>query len=112
MLQPLNRFLLLQPVWLPTVLFIPLLYALGWLAAVPLTLLWPANGSALSHRNGAEFCAVPPGYAPMGSLAVVRTTALGGLVGELPAHSPLGRSAAARAGLLEGGFHGAAADRE
>ena len=39
MQQPLNRFLLLQPVWLPTVLFIPLLYALGWLAAVPLTLL-------------------------------------------------------------------------
>ena len=39
MQQPLNRFLLLQPVWLPTVLFIPLLYAMGWLAAVPLTLL-------------------------------------------------------------------------
>ena len=39
MQQPLNRFLLLHPVWLPTVLFIPLLYALGWLAAVPLTLL-------------------------------------------------------------------------
>ena len=39
MQRPLNRFLLLQPVWLPTVLFIPLLYALGWLAAVPLTLL-------------------------------------------------------------------------
>jgi len=39
MQQPLNSFLLLQPVWLPTVLFIPLLYALGWLAAVPLTLL-------------------------------------------------------------------------
>ncbi|MGA0291765.1 MAG: CPBP family intramembrane glutamic endopeptidase, partial [Synechococcus sp.] len=39
MKQLLNRFLLLQPVWLPTVLFIPLLYALGWLAAVPLTLL-------------------------------------------------------------------------
>ena len=39
MQQLLNRFLLLQPVWLPTVLFIPLLYALGWLAAVPLTLL-------------------------------------------------------------------------
>ena len=39
MQQPLNRFLLLQPVWLPTVLFIPLLYAVGWLAAVPLTLL-------------------------------------------------------------------------
>ena len=39
MLQPLNRFLLLQPFWLPTVLFIPLLYALGRLAAVPLTLL-------------------------------------------------------------------------
>ena len=39
MQQPLNRLLLLQPVWLPTVLFIPLLYALGWLAAVPLTLI-------------------------------------------------------------------------
>ena len=39
MQQPLNRFLLLQPAWLPTVLFIPLLYAMGWLAAVPLTLL-------------------------------------------------------------------------
>ena len=37
-MQPLNRFLLLQPAWLPTVCFIPLLYALGWLAAVPLTL--------------------------------------------------------------------------
>ena len=37
MMKPLNRFLLLQPAWLPTVLFIPLLYALGWLAAVPLT---------------------------------------------------------------------------
>ena len=35
----LNRFLLLQPAWLPTVLFIPLLYAIGWLAALPLTLL-------------------------------------------------------------------------
>ena len=35
----LNRFLLLQPAWLPTVVFIPLLYALGWLAALPLTLL-------------------------------------------------------------------------
>ena len=39
MQQPLNRLLLLQPAWLPTVLFIPLLYALGWLAAFPLTLL-------------------------------------------------------------------------
>ena len=39
MQQPLNRFLLLQPAWLPTVLFIPLLYVLGWLAAGPLTLL-------------------------------------------------------------------------
>ena len=39
MMQPLNRFLLLQPAWLAPVLFIPLLYALGWLAAVPLTLL-------------------------------------------------------------------------
>ena len=39
MTQLLDRFLLLQPAWLPTVLFIPLLYAAGWLAAVPLTLL-------------------------------------------------------------------------
>ena len=38
MTQLLNRFLLLQPAWLPTVCVIPLLYALGWLAAVPLTL--------------------------------------------------------------------------
>ncbi len=35
----LNGFLLLQPVWLPTLLFIPLLYALGWIAAAPFTLL-------------------------------------------------------------------------
>ena len=39
MTQLLNRFLLLQPTWLPTLLFIPLLYALGWISAVPLTLL-------------------------------------------------------------------------
>ena len=32
---------------------------------------WPSNGSALTHRNGAEFCAVPPCDAPMGSTAVV-----------------------------------------
>ena len=35
----LNGLLLLQPAWLPTVLFIPLLYALGWMAALPLTLI-------------------------------------------------------------------------
>ncbi len=39
MTKLLDRFLLLQPVWLSTLLFIPLLYALGWLTAVPLTLL-------------------------------------------------------------------------
>ena len=39
MTQLLDRFLLLQPAWLPTALFIPLLYVLGWLAALPLTLL-------------------------------------------------------------------------
>ena len=38
MQKALNRFLLLQPAWLPTVLFIPLLYALGWLTAFPLML--------------------------------------------------------------------------
>ena len=47
--QLLNRFLLLQPAWLPTVLFIPLLYALGWIAAVPLTLLGlPAHQVSLT----------------------------------------------------------------
>ena len=52
--QLLNRFLLLQPAWLPTVLFIPLLYALGWIAAVPLTLIGlpadqvPLTGTVLS----------------------------------------------------------------
>lgn len=35
----LDRFLWLQPVWLPTALFIPLLYALGWIGALPLTLI-------------------------------------------------------------------------
>ena len=35
----LKGFLLLQPAWLPTVLFIPLLYALGWMAACSLTLV-------------------------------------------------------------------------
>ena len=49
MMKPLNRFLLLQPAWLPTVLLIPLLYALGWLAAVPLTLLGlPSNQVSLT----------------------------------------------------------------
>ena len=49
MKKPLNRFLLLQPAWLPTVLFIPLLYALGWLAAVPLTLVGlPAHQVSLT----------------------------------------------------------------
>jgi len=66
MKQPLNRFLLLQPAWLPTLLFIPLLYALGWLAAVPLTLLGlPAHqvsltGTALSF---ALFLLVMPRWA-------------------------------------------------
>ena len=49
MKQLLNRFLLLQPAWLPTVLFIPLLYALGWIAAVPLTLIGlPADQVSLT----------------------------------------------------------------
>ena len=49
MQKALNRFLLLQPAWLCTVLFIPLLYALGWLAAVPLTLLGlPADQVSLT----------------------------------------------------------------
>ena len=37
MLQLLNRFLLLQPAWLPTILLVPILYALGWIEAKALT---------------------------------------------------------------------------
>ena len=49
MKQLLNRFLLLQPPWLPTVLFIPLLYALGWITAAPLTLIGlPADQVSLT----------------------------------------------------------------
>ncbi|WP_392346499.1 CPBP family intramembrane glutamic endopeptidase [Parasynechococcus sp.] len=49
MQQPLNRFLLLQPAWLPTVLFIPLLYALGWFTSIPLTLVGlPADQVSLT----------------------------------------------------------------
>ena len=68
MLQPLNRFLLLQPVWLPTVLFIPLLYALGWLAAVPLTLLGlPAERVSLTGTvlSFALFLLVMPRWATL-----------------------------------------------
>ena len=49
MQRALNRFLLLQPAWLPTFLFIPLLYALGWVTAVPLTLVGlPAHQVSLT----------------------------------------------------------------
>lgn len=49
MIRLLDRFLLLQPRWLSTILFIPLLYALGWLSAVPLTLLgMPAERVSLT----------------------------------------------------------------
>ena len=68
MLQPLNRFLLLQPVWLPTVLFIPLLYAVGWLAAVPLTLLGlPAERVSLTGTvlSIALFLLVMPRWATL-----------------------------------------------
>ena len=68
MLQPLNRFLLLQPFWLPTVLFIPLLYAVGWLAAVPLTLLGlPAERVSLTGTvlSFALFLLVMPRWATL-----------------------------------------------
>ncbi len=49
MMKPLNRLLLLQPAWLPTVLLIPLLYALGWLAATTLMVLGlPADQVSLT----------------------------------------------------------------
>jgi len=66
--QLLNRFLLLQPAWLPTVLFIPLLYALGWIAAVPLTLLGlPAHQVSLTGTvlSFALFLMVMPRWAAM-----------------------------------------------
>ena len=48
-MKPLNRLLLLQPAWLPTVLLIPLLYALGWLAATTLMVLGlPADQVSLT----------------------------------------------------------------
>ena len=49
MIRLLDRFLLLQPRWLSTILFIPLLYALGWLAAILLTVLGlPYNAVSLT----------------------------------------------------------------
>ena len=49
MIRLLDRFLLLQPRWLSTILFIPLLYALGWLAAMLLTVLGlPYNAVSLT----------------------------------------------------------------
>ena len=68
MMKPLNRFLLLQPAWLPTVLLIPLLYALGWLAAVPLTLLGlPADQISLTGTvlSFVLFLLVMPQWAAM-----------------------------------------------
>ena len=45
----LDRFLLLRPRWLPTLLFIPLLYGVGWVIAVPLMLVGlPENQVSLT----------------------------------------------------------------
>ena len=66
MQQLLNRFLLLQPAWLPTVLFIPLLYAMGWIAATPLMLIGlPANQVSLTGTvlSFALFLLVLPSWA-------------------------------------------------
>ena len=68
MQKALNRFLLLQPAWLPTVLFIPVLYALGWLAAVPLTLVGlPAHQVSLTGTllTFALFLLVMPRWAAL-----------------------------------------------
>ena len=68
MKQLLNRFLLLQPAWLPTVLFIPLLYAFGWIAAVPLTLIGlPADQVSLTGTvlSFVLFLLVMPRWAAM-----------------------------------------------
>ena len=80
MKQPLNRFLLLQPAWLPTLLFIPLLYALGWLAAVPLTLLGlPAHQVSLTGTvlSFALFLLVIPRWAAVRWAAKQPWAALG-----------------------------------
>ena len=64
----LKGFLLLQPAWLPTVLFIPLLYALGWITACSLTLVGlPTDQVSLSGTvlSFVLFLLVMPRWAAM-----------------------------------------------
>ena len=106
MQQPLNRFLLLQPVWLPTVLFIPLLYALGWLAAVPLTLLGlpmdqlSLTGTVLSF---ALFLLVLPRWAAL-RWSESRPWAALGICGATPQERPTPAAALLKGLLIAAGL--------
>ncbi len=106
MQQPLNRFLLLQPAWLPTVLFIPLLYALGWLAAVPLTLLGlpmdqlSLTGTVLSF---ALFLLVLPRWAAM-RWSESRPWAALGICGATPQERPTPAAALLKGLLIAAGL--------
>ena len=106
MQQPLNRFLLLQPAWLPTVLFIPLLYALGWLAAVPLTLLGlpmdqlSLTGTVLSF---ALFLLVLPRWAAL-RWSESRPWAALGICGATPQERPTPAAALLKGLLIAAGL--------
>ena len=106
MQQPLNRLLLLQPAWLPTVLFIPLLYALGWLAAVPLTLLGlpmdqlSLTGTVLSF---ALFLLVLPRWAAL-RWSESRPWAALGICGATPQERPTPAAALLKGLLIAAGL--------
>ena len=102
----LNRFLLLQPAWLTTVLFIPLLYALGWLAAVPLTLLGlpmdqlSLTGTVLSF---ALFLLVLPRWAAL-RWSESRPWAALGICGATPQERPTPAAALLKGLLIAAGL--------
>ena len=106
MQQPLNRFLLLQPAWLPTVLFIPLLYALGWLAAVPLTLLGlPTDQLSLTGTvlSFALFLLVLPRWAAL-RWSESRPWAALGICGATPQERPTPAAALLKGLLIAAGL--------
>ena len=106
MQQPLNRFLLLQPAWLPTVLFIPLLYAMGWLAAVPLTLLGlPTDQLSLTGTvlSFALFLLVMPRWAAL-RWSEPRPWAALGIRGAKPQEQPAPAAALLKGLLIAAGL--------
>ena len=106
MQQLLNRFLLLQPAWLPTVLFIPLLYALGWLAAFPLTLLGlPTDQLSLTGTvlSFALFLLVLPRWATL-RWSESRPWAALGICGATPQKRPTPAAALLKGLLIAAGL--------